>query len=338
MFNYKPMNVMKSFLTQKLPLVAVAVSMLFACDTKKTNRRTEPEVKQLDHLIIEEVAYAGVWTPQNVMDKDITYLKITNPTSRVVYLDGLGLIASAFSSDQLLELGKDADFTKTHINALRVMKFPGNGQQYPLAPGKSVIVTGAAIDHRAERVDEDGDPVKTANPHAFDLSGANFEWLTKEQLESDDYVDNAKVPNMLPVYSGGDWEDPEGSAFKIGNGLLALIKFGATTEELKQKDYEWSWYSNNSAGGHGHAKNGKCLKLPNAWVIDAVNICPKHSFKWYIAAQSIDAGFASVRLTSESDKQIAGKVIVRRHDGRSFVDTNNSTQDFEVKDASILKK
>lgn len=343
MFNYNSMSEMKSLFTHKLPLVAMAIAVLFACDSKRTKKNTEPEIKELDHLIIEEVYYAGSAHAKGYMYKSDAYLKITNPTKEVKYLDKLALAVSTFSSNSLLELGKDVDHTMTHLGAARIMQFPGDGKTYPIQPGKSVIVANAAVNHKISPKDEDGDDKRFFNSASIDLTGANFEWLTDEQLGDDDFELNEKAINLLPIYSAASraneddqWEANDARAFGITSGVVALIKLGASVEELKKPEYLWKYYANNSAGGHAHAKSGKCLKVPNTWIIDAVNICPKQEFKWYIIGRDIDAGYASVRLASESDAQLSGKAIVRRHDGRNFVDTNNSTQDFEVKTASLF--
>src|SRR3712207_9589447 len=67
---------------------------------------------------------------------------------------------------------------------------------------------------------------------------------------------------------------------------------------------------------------------------DALPIC--------VVGPELDRGYKSV-LTSSRDKRtnaqaLAGKSLVRRWDGKKYVDGNNSSQDFEVRDASLSAK
>ena len=74
------------------------------------------------------------------------------------------------------------------------------------------------------------------------------------------------------------------------------------------------------------------LLLPNDQVIDAVVVCPMKEKKMQVLNLSLDKGFHGVQQSSGDKRSTyAGKSIVRKWDGKGFVDENNSTSDFEVK-------
>ncbi|MHB1224874.1 MAG: hypothetical protein ACYC2G_12670, partial [Gemmatimonadaceae bacterium] len=83
---------------------------------------------------------------------------------------------------------------------------PGGGGEYPVLPGRGVLLAVDAIDHRGKGLDRDGTP-STA---LFDLRGADFEFLGPAD------VDNPAVPNMVQLA-----QDPFSSS---GHGLRAKSK------------------------------------------------------------------------------------------------------------------
>jgi hypothetical protein len=74
-------------------------------------------------------------------------------------------------------------------------------------------------------------------------------------------------------------------------------------------------------------------KFPNAWVLDAVNMCPKNKWQWNVTDQSLDMGF-TYHGENTTIAENAGKSVIRRTayvtaDGRTVLqDTNNSSVDF----------
>lgn len=115
------------------------------------------------------------------------YFEIYNPTDSVQYLDGV-LVALVYSSSVL---GINYVNDPTYIHTTCLWKFPGSGKDYPLAPGKMIIVAEDAIDHR------------TNAPKSQDLSKADFEFFKSDAPD----IDNPAVINMVKIYqkSGNDW-------------------------------------------------------------------------------------------------------------------------------------
>ncbi|MEI3420939.1 MAG: DUF4876 domain-containing protein [Butyricimonas faecihominis] len=68
-----------------------------------------------------------------------------------------------------------------------VYAIPGNGKDYPVQPGESLLICDKAIDHRE------------ANSNSFDLRNANFEWFDDNDKNPD--IDNPQVTNLDKIYS-----------------------------------------------------------------------------------------------------------------------------------------
>lgn len=81
-----------------------------------------------------------------------------------------------------------------------------------------------------------------------------------------------------------------------------------------------------------------CYRVPNEWVLDAVNTGCRDEY--YIAPwdASLDAGYAWCG-TADGDADRFGKSVIRKtgSDGK-LIDSNNSTNDFESNTkASLIK-
>lgn len=310
-------------------------------DPNKSKERLGSTDAAPDHLIIQEVFYAGNYHVQGTQAfsvgttyKDDAYIKIYNPTKETKYLDGLALLMTQFSSDAQLELSQSCDHRDTHVGVSTMIQFPGSGKEHAIPAGQSVLVARAAMDHTKDRPSGE-----KGCPNSFDLTQANFQWLTKEQIADEELPVNEKVPSLTMVYSDGSFFDQESRELSIakGTGVLALAKIEVDKKELKGEAYEWQCSWNNAAGGHSHGNSATFLKIPNKWIIDAVNLCPKNGFKWYVINRALDKGWTNTN-DPVSKERPNGKSLVRKHNGKSYVDSNDSTVDFEEVEASVRKK
>jgi hypothetical protein len=113
------------------------------------------------------------------------YIELYNNADTIIYLDGK-LIGRGYAVLSDLANAPCAATAPWRVGAgglysTAFEKFPGNGRDYPLAPGEVTVVAVDAIDHRP------------FTPNGFDLSGANFEFRGSGD------VDNPTVPNMINV-------------------------------------------------------------------------------------------------------------------------------------------
>jgi len=129
------------------------------------------------------------------------FLELYNNSDTTIYLDGK-LVGRGFdrvSNATPCDLSRPFREDPSGVWAFELHKFPGSGQQYPVSPGRTVVLATDAIDHR-EFVDE-----------LLDLSGADFEFSGPAG------PDNPAVPNMVDV---GVWRNP------IGHGLTFTSLYG----------------------------------------------------------------------------------------------------------------
>ena len=145
-----------------------------------------PEVEDVKSgsFVIEEVFFTGCLLEDgqttDSMDGD-QYFKITNNTDKLLYADGLIICKSSENSQNggfsywLI----DNDLSG-HILVKDMFQFPGDGDDVPVLPGRSLVIALAAQDFATE------------NGYGLDLSEADFEIFDGEELD----VDNPDVPNM----------------------------------------------------------------------------------------------------------------------------------------------
>lgn len=330
---------------ERLLLVLLVIFSLAGC-SKEISDDENPAQKieaPLDHLIIQEICYLG--SPQRRKgpngqeeigryDYD-PYVKIYNPTEETQYLDGLLLVNTAFGSDTGMPGVEDVLEKFLMVNT--AVKFPGSGKDYPIEPGKYVLVTGMAIDHTKPQGDPDNCLVgKCAS--SYDLTGADFQWVTSERMKNEEFMDkDPDVPHMILMCSDGKpTSNPMDQPFQINETLIALVRLGVDESSLKDKAYRWKYEGYDDIGHK--SLTGVALKLPMEWVIDGVNLCPTEQFKrdWF---KKVDVGYTGIRARNDNNSYThLGKAVMRKHDGRNYVDTNNSTVDFEVKRASMAKE
>ena len=262
-------------------------------------------------FIIEEIFFAGTATPEGKQYFGDQYIKLYNPTDRVLYADGLVLADSEF-----LTVNK-RDYTPNVMaeafTAGSMVQIPGTGTQYPVQPGKSIVIAEQGINH------------KENNPNSIDLSKADFESFYPPKVKD---VDGVGVTNNINLYG----------VFIInnrGNRSYVIARFpeGTATSTL-QYNYEYKIGTK--------LMQRQALKIPNNWIVDAVNLSTQTGFEWIVTSSSLDAGYTYVandeKDTSRYGKSVRRKVLSQNNGKTVFKDTNNSTDDFEILTTPTLKK
>ncbi len=128
-------------------------------------------ISPLGSFVISEVYYSGA--PEAGFYFHDQFTEIFNNTEDTLYLDGI-LIANADRGHAM-----NADYVHSRI----VWQFPGQGTDYPVAPGEMKIIAQDGIDHRENA------------PLSIDLSNADFEYARPAQGD----VDNPNVTNMIEI-------------------------------------------------------------------------------------------------------------------------------------------
>ena len=269
-------------------------------------------------FVIEEVYFAGSTTPEGKQYLADQYIKIYNNSDSVLYADGLVILESAFKTSQKYDYTPDVMSQAMVVQS--VYAIPGNGKDYPIQPGESLLICDKAIDHRE------------ANSNSFDLSNADFEWYDDSDKNPD--IDNPQVTNLDKIYSSSltTW-----SLHNQGLCAYAIARLQVNKETfLKDYRYHADYIFINPMTIDRY-------QVPNAWIIDAVNISNKAQYAWNVVDASLDMGFTYCgEVASDKNrynKSVRRKVLSTTPDGRKILkDTNNSTEDFEAKATPSLKQ
>ena len=130
-------------------------------------------------LMVSKVYYAGT---KDLMGRNYgadSYVEIFNNSDEVLFLDGkyLGLAESVSPAAYPAHENPDSIYMR------QICRFPGNGSEYPVLPGGSIVVAAKSARNHQESAD-----------NSVDLSHADFE------VKAIEGSGNPDVP-MLPIIS-----------------------------------------------------------------------------------------------------------------------------------------
>ena len=290
--------------------------------------------------LIKQIYYAGSNTTNGAIFRD-QFLEFYNNTSQVMYADSLyfaqinGRVSSVspnmnYTSSGQMDWSKSIGMTdvtnanKDYVYAKTLYMIPGTGKQYPVQPGKSIVVAQTALNHKSPFTGNDGKVISVRDPElTIDLSGADFEVYYGDILGGKPFssdVDNPQVPNVEIIsYSGNDM-------ILDANGKDSYVIFKVDgTQNVKS----WPQYFEPLKNAPLPSVK-KYVQIPVKYLIDGVEIqpnLPDSRFPKKLNA-SIDAGFSFVpkgnyssqSVIRKTEKTVNGRVVLK--------DTNNSTEDF----------
>jgi uncharacterized lipoprotein YehR (DUF1307 family) len=288
--------------------------------------------------VIKQVYYAGSHRTNGATYRD-QFIECYNNSGKTLYADSLyfaeitGVITSGSSYNVLgngqmdwskaVGMPSDVNANNDYVYARAVLMIPGTGKQYPVLPGKSIVVAQTAINHKSPFTGTDGKTVSVVDPSlTVDLSSADFEayyapFLAKP-LSSD--VDTP-APNLEVIsYFGTDmiFDNP-------GRYSYILFKADAKTKVKDLPQYPYPTKSTPSSTAT------KYYQIPINLILDAVEVqsnLPDDRNPKKLNA-SLDAGFTFVPAGSYTSQSIIRKTE-KTVDGRIVLkDTNNSTEDFD---------
>ncbi|MCG7501020.1 DUF4876 domain-containing protein [Tenacibaculum sp. Mcav3-52] len=265
-------------------------------------------------FIIEEVFFTGTLTPEGEQYYGDQYFKIYNNTDEVLYADGLILAQSKFLTVDKQEYTPDV--MKTDFTTGSMIQIPGSGKEYAVEPGESLIIALGGINH------------KENNAKSIDLSSADFEMF----YEGTDDVDNPAVTNVINFY---DRIVPHNRGFN--SYVLVRLPEGVNqTNYISDYKYNYEWLF--VFGEYEIPQNESDYKIPNEWIVDAVNMSVESEFEWVVTDASLDSGYTYCgkvdRDASRYGKSVKRKVLQEIDGVRLLQDTNNSANDF-IPEASL---
>ncbi len=198
---------------------------------------------------------------------------------------------------------------------LYVIPSKPDGTPYTLAPGESIKI----VDQAQNFIEAGG----------IDNTDADFEWYDVVNSTNPNALDtdNPDVPNLDKWYS---YSATKWIVNQLCNRSYALIRIpeGVTVESFLA-DYA-GYYEYLSPVTGNTMSNSKCVKVPNEWILDGVNLSNSEVFIHGWLADNIDFSYAQ---TSDVNTERYGHMAQRRVasvvDGRDILmDTDDSLADF----------
>ena len=261
-------------------------------------------------LILKEIYFNG---STGYYFKDQFY-EIYNNSNEVQYADGLCIAtlmpATATTTTYQWEVGEGKN-PDDYIYCGSVWQIPaeGNGKNYPVAPGESIIIAQIAQNHTV---------IKPTSP--VDLSKAEFETFIKTQTVN---PDNPESVNMTLKID-----------FNVfGTQWLVTVFGGAYVLFMPEADFD------NATWVQPKGNATKAKEIPIDWVTDGVelvNNATKVTQKRMPA--SLDAG-ATYTGAAYTGKSVSRKIKSTMPDGRIvYMDTNNSSEDFQVNSKAVVRR
>ena len=136
-------------------------------------------------FVIEEIFFTGTLTPEGKQYDSDKFIEIYNNSDKVLFADGLSVAETQFLSTMKQDYKPNIMSDAVAVEA--VYTIPGDGDDYPVQPGESLLLVDVAKNH------------KESNANSFDFTNADFEWY--DDIEGGDDVDVPNVPNLIKVYS-----------------------------------------------------------------------------------------------------------------------------------------
>lgn len=273
------------------------------------------------------------------------YITIYNPSKQTLYLDSLAIVTNQIDPRVIFEFAPGDNFVNSYYGVNSIMCFPGKGHDYPVKPGQTIVIANHAIDHAKDYekyLDDNGENLKEYEgiDQFLDLSKADFEWSP-----STDKNNNPNVPDLMPITPGRAMSTiPEA----VGLALVRLPWSPATFAQYEKRNAEADKKAKVKNPVHYiNVTNTDfadfiAVEIPFNNVIDCMTICPRKRF--LMKPSKLDKGFLGVTeenfssYNNENLLKVMGLSLQRKFDGKGFVDTDNTTTDFEVKPASLSRK
>lgn len=278
-------------------------------------------------LLFCEIFFTGTLNSDRKQYNDDKYIIIVNSSlTTPQYLDGLVFVRSGHMSNMKYNAKPKPDIENTLLVDL-ALQFPGRGTDYPVGPGERIVICQSAINHRNN------------NPNSADLSIADFEWVDDKSASAHDMPYNPAVPNLLPLFYTEATQDDFGWSMNNNGGHgYGLIRPGWTdaASYIKKNPANIQKWRYDIVGVPSQAGD-PYLKIPNGWIMDFVTTGLRNEKEWEIVSQLVDRGMACVADKSNSDLRYFLAVKRKKNSKGEWVDTNDSSNDFEAVKATLLK-
>ena len=272
-------------------------------------------------FVISEIFFTGTTTPEGKQYSNDQYIKITNNSDVTLYADSLAFVESSFLSTN--NYAYEPDINADTMAVAAVYMIPGTGKSVPVEPGQTLTLAVNAINHTE------------GNANSFDLSGADFEFYDVSSNPNYNDVDNEKVTNL------DKWFCYTATLYTMHNRgfkAMAIVKMQENKDTWLEKYVYDGKYIMTFNGNSYEMKVNNTYKIPMKWVIDGVNLSVEEEWQWNVLPANIDNGWTYCGRTL-NDKSRYSKAVIRKQDSDGkYIDTNNSTNDFEAEAVPSMLK
>ncbi|MDR0713892.1 MAG: DUF4876 domain-containing protein [Bacteroidales bacterium] len=272
----------------------------------------EVQIAKSGTLVFKEVYYTGSRTPSNATYFRDQFYEIYNNSETVVYADGL-CIGSLYTNLASANLPTwDKENAEDYVYYQWLWQIPGNGTDYPINPGESVIISQYAANHQLE----------TLNPTSpVNLLSSEFEGYVTNSTQHTDMP----AINLELIYRASNFQAMQFWLQTVFGPALAIFFPGDDT--------------NLTALTTQVGSTAQGVAIPISLILDAVEtVNDETKIQLKRIPSVLDAGATTVGETYNS-KSVARKIRETKSDGRIiYQDTNNSSSDFEVKDTPVIRR
>ncbi len=317
-----------------IPIFNRSIDQVRLIDTLKGDLSVNVELvlSYAGQLIIKEIYYRGcIGTDLKNFQYD-KYIALYNNSDEVAYLDSVcfGIVEpyNAPTNPSPWSYIKDGQrVIRDTIPIIEaVWQFPGNGKSYPLQPGETAVVAlSAAVDHTILR------------PMSVNLNVPGY-WVCYNQRYTNASYHPSPGPNLVGRWLDLLWKEGTSTAYPFSVSSPAPVIFRIPEVGAQA-------YVNNPANRSrkpGTTSATEYVLIPSTWVLDGVE-CFDASTKNKRLPASIDASYALM----ENSEAYQGKTVHRKIDpiataaagGRIvYMDTNNSANDFYIRQSQSIKE
>lgn len=288
------------------------------------------DIVKESQLIFKEIYYGGCTFKTGEVAEDGTestdtyfrdqFYEIYNNSDEVAYVDGLCIADTEFANyDYTIFYEFDIENYQNYVFAQYIWQIPGDGDDYPVQPGESIIIAQWATNHQDESLSKGGSPV--------DLSGADFEAIEGEStlwngiVITDGAAVNLKLGANAAGYTMPQWLTP------VGGCNMVIFK---PSTPLRQDNFIANNYPEWVQTFH---------EIAIADVYDAVQSIDDETRIQTLGMPAIlDAGYIWCNGTYSGESIARKQVGTLANGSPKFADTNNTTNDFEVKAKPELRR
>ncbi|MPL78304.1 hypothetical protein SDC9_24168 [bioreactor metagenome] len=294
-------------------------------DANVINVKMDLNASVSGQIVIKEAYYGGAVNPLTGKTySNDKYVILYNNSDEIAYLDSLCFgMTDPYNAPTA---GKLSPWIKPGTTELRdsvpavsmAWIFPGDGDDNILRPGEEVVISMNAIDHT------------TISPNSVNLGRAGY-WAVYDPILTKGQAAPESGVKLLKCF----WKVGTSNQYSFSLASPAFFIFtlgGKSPERFAQDTY--TWHPNQP-----ERRTFDCLMIDKRLIIDGVE-CFREATDSKRLRPEIDNGYAMTSGTGsgQSVHRRMEKVVTDELGTRTlYMDTNNSTLDFEIRNWPSLK-